>query len=229
MSDNRKKFLFDLHDFEKEAEEEKEKRKNKAPPAPSFSLEDMEQARKDSFAKGKAEGMQLAKDSIEQQTELLVQSLADDVKRLETAESQRQQDYLDHSIAISYRALEKILGPLLNETQEDQIKTALQGFFSDTAIKTDMTLYVHSSMIKAIEPYAQSLGNKLHLAADDKLSPVQARVEWDTGAFEFKPDVLMEQILQTIKAHVPDALDEGEKNPHNEEIGEHDHKEEQDS
>ena len=71
MSDKNKKFLFDLNNFDTYFEEEQKKK----PVEPTFSLQDMEDARVAAFEKGKAEGAQIAKDSIEQRTEILVQSL----------------------------------------------------------------------------------------------------------------------------------------------------------
>lgn len=220
MSEKNNKFLFDLHDFEKEIDEEKESRKVKAPPPPSFSLEDMEAARHVAFEKGKDEGLELAKNSIEQQTELLIQNLAEQIQTLENAEAARQQAYLTHTVAMAYKSLEKILPQILDHTKEELIKTALTEFFNDNSMKGALKLYVHSSMIESVERYAQSLNSNLVLASDDKLSSSQARIEWDNGAFEFKPDQLMEQILQTIKRRADDndqILDEAQKKPHTDE------------
>ena len=217
MTDKGKKFFFDLHDFEKEAEEEKEKRKNKTPPAPSFSLEDMEEARKASFDKGKEHGLQLARDSIEQRTELMVQSLADHVQALERAEQKRTDDYLAHSVAMTYKALKRLLQPLLDQKKEELIKAALIEFFAETTRKADMTLFIHPSMTDAISRHAQNLSSALAIKADNAMDPSQVRVEWASGIFEFKPDRLMEQILQTLEGRVENAdltLDDPSKKPH---------------
>ena len=219
MNQNENKFFFDLHDFEKEATEEKDKRNNKTPPPPSFSLEDMEEARAVAFEKGKAHGLDLAKDSIEQQTELMVQSLGVTIQKLEAAESARHTDFLNHSVAMTYKALEKMLPSILDNTKEDLMKASLAEFFTVNTVKSEMTLYVHSSMIPSIKKHASSLSNNLIVTSDDKLTTSQARIEWGDGAFEFKPDTLMEQILQTIKGRIVEdqqILDETQKKTHNE-------------
>jgi flagellar biosynthesis/type III secretory pathway protein FliH len=214
------KFFFDLHDFEKEAEEEKEKRSNKSPPAPSFSLEDMEEARRVAHEKGKEEGLQLAKDSIEQTTELIVQSLEDSVHALTKAEAQRHQDYLAHTVAITFKTVKKILPSLLDESKEDIIVAALTGFFAESTMKGDISLQVHPSMTEAVEKHIQKLGNTIVIEGNDQLNPAQAKVEWKNGLYEFTPDKLMEQILQTIKCRLPETdpiLDDPQKKPHNKE------------
>ena len=220
MSDNNKKFFFDLHDFQKEADQEKEKRKAKAPPPPSFSLEDMEAARHAALAKGKDEGIQMAKDSIEQQTELVVQSLADQIRTLETAEEQRYAAYLDQTVAISYKALEKILPGLLDVAKIDLMKQALNDFYMQTSTKGNLTLFIHPSMRDAMERHAKSLSATLSVEEDERMSPAQARIEWTNGAFEFTPDLLMEQILQTLQGRLSEndqILDDNQKNPHTDE------------
>lgn len=231
MTNKRKKFLFDLHDFQKEAEEEKERRKNKNPPPPMFSLEDMESARQHAFEAGKQEGLQQAKDSIEQQTEIAVQSLTDAIKTLEEAEASRYDAYLNHSVAMAYKALKKALSPLLDVTREDQIKAALQTFFQDNTQKSDLTLFVHSSMVTAIEKHAKGLSPTMVVEKDDTLSAAQARIEWTNGIFEFKPDALVVQILQLFEKQLPDSepsLDEQAKTQHNEEAPAEDQSEKQD-
>ena len=224
MTDKKKKFLFDLHDFEREAEEAKEKRKNKTPPAPTFSLDDMEAARTAAFEKGREKGLEQAKDSIEQQTELLVQSLGQTLADLQSAEQKRHDIYLNHAVSMTYKTVSKMLPLLLDETKDQLIKTALHEFFTETTLKNPLTLFIHPSMKAPLEKYIQTVNHDITIMDDETLNPTQTRVEWQNGAFEFKPDHLMERILQTIQGRlIEDAhdvseqiLDAPEKKPHNE-------------
>ena len=220
MANNYQKFFFDKYDFQREADEELERRKNKKPPEPTFSLADMEAARKAAFEDGRETGLQSAKDSIEQKTELLVQSAIENFKTVEIAEMARQQAYIDNAIRMSFKGLSTLLPAILETEKESLIQTALHDFFVEHTPKTQLTLFVHSTMTDPVTKYAQMLNPSLSVKPDDALSETQARIEWVDGTFDFDPDALMERILQTLKGKVETdgepVLDETAKTPHNE-------------
>ncbi len=208
-------FFGNLPDFEKEAEEAK--RLANMPKSPSFSLDDMEAARKASHEEGRLHGFEQAKNSIEQQTEILVQSLTDRIHALEQAEIARHENAVMQSIAIATKALEKLLPTIIEQEQETLIKAALADFFKDHIAKSDLTLIVNPDMQTAMEKYAPSLHPDLKLKTDNTLTSAQARLEWQDGVFEFKPDTMIESILATFNSyHGTDieTLDDNAKNPH---------------
>lgn len=219
MSDN-KKFLFDLNNFDVDYEEEK----NKKPKEPTFNLQDMEDARKAAFEQGKAEGLQTAKDGIEQRTEILVQSLAKSITSLETHEKERQEQFTQDALVIAYKTLAQIVPQILETTRSDNIKQFLSEFFLQTASKRNFCLFVHPEMIESVEPHAQHISSNLEIQGDSTLSPTQARIEWTHGTATFSPESIADKILLLIKENISDPtaleaelLDESEKNPHNEE------------
>lgn len=216
MSTHRNHFFFNsLPDFEKEAEEAK--RIAKMPKAPSFSLDDMEAARKASHEDGRLLGLEQATNSIEQQTEILIQSLTDRIHDLKQAEIKRHQKAVAQSIEIAQKALEKLLPAMMAQEQETFIKLALTDFFKDHIAKSNLTLIVHPDMQESMEKYAPLLHADLKLATSGDLTPAQARLEWQDGVFEFKPDVMIESILGMFKQYndTPvETLDDSVKNPH---------------
>lgn len=212
MAEKREHIFFNsLPDFEKEAEDHK--RLAKMPKAPSFSLEDMEDARKASYDKGHADGLQNAKDSIEQQTEILVQSLTARIHDLEQAEKERHDHAINNAIAIAQKSIQNLLPALLDNNGKSLILSALQEFFSDNTPKSDLTLFVHADMVKPLEKHVTQLSSTLNMKSDDALSITQARLEWVDGTFEFKPDAMVNQILETVKQYSP--LEDLAQNTHN--------------
>ena len=102
----------------------------------------------------------------------------------------------------------------------DLMKQALNDFYMQTSTKGNLTLFIHPSMRDAMERHAKSLSATLSVEEDERMSPVQARIEWTNGAFEFTPDLLMEQILQTLQGGLSEndqILDDNQKNPHTDE------------
>ena len=214
-------YFGNLPDFEKEAEEAR--RRAKMPKAPTFSLDDMEEARKAAHEEGRKKGLEQATNSIEQQTEILIQSLTERIHDLEKAESARHTDAVQNSILIATKALEKLLPTILMEEKETLIKHALNDFFSDHIAKSDLVLSVHSSMAGPMQKYAPLLHPDLKLETDDTLSTTSARLEWKDGVFEYKPEPMIDTIINALKDYAgvsTETLDEPAKNPHTDEVQE---------
>ena len=208
-------FFSNLPDFEKEAEEEK--RLRNTPKAPTFSLDDMEQARQSSHEEGRLLGHEQAKNSIEQQTEILVRSLTDRIHALEINEEKRYEEAINNSLVVTLKALEKLLPTIINVHNDALLRKSLEDFFADHSTKATMTLYVHPAMKESVQKYAPMLSPKLHLDTDEKLSNHQSRLEWEDGVFEFKPDEMIDTILDIIKQYAgggTESLDVAAKNPH---------------
>ena len=210
------KFFNNLPDFEKEAEEEK--RIRQMPKSPSFSLDDMEEARKASYDKGHAEGLQNAKDSIEQQTEILIQSLTNRIHDLEQGEDRRHDLAVTNAIAIAQKSIQHLLPDLIERSGQQLILESLQKFFSDNTPKSNLTLLVHPDMIDSIGKHAQNLSPSMTIKGDELLSTVQARLEWADGTYEFKPDIMVKDILAIVNQYLPktdDLLDDLAQTTHN--------------
>jgi flagellar biosynthesis/type III secretory pathway protein FliH len=222
MPHRRQNFFNSLPDFEQQAIEEK--MRAHAPVAPSFSLEDMEQARKESFDKGQEKGLQMAKDAIEQKTEILVQSMIDNIQIFEKNEIVRQADYIDNAVSIAYRATRKLLKTVLDAEKDTLIKRAIHDFMDDHTSKTALTLYVHPSMVQSVEKYTAMMSSTMVVNGDTALQDTQCRMEWVDGTFEFKPEAMVEQILTVMRppnVETPDdnaVVDAPEKITHNNEI-----------
>lgn len=215
MTDNGKKFLFDLNNFDEHFEAEK----NKKPPEPTFSLHDMEEARTAAFEKGKQEGAQIAKDSIEQRTEILAQSLAANINGLEQSEQKRREHYTQDMLSIVHKALKTMMPSLYKTAIAQEIEDFLRDFFRQTAPRSNFVLHVHPDMINQITPLAQKIHTDLVIAGDSALSPTTARIEWPYGCAQWNPDDMMHRILDIIAQQVSDPsllLDESAKNQHTE-------------
>lgn len=218
-----KKFLFDLHNFDEDEEaKNRQEKKPAAPPPPTFSLDDMEMARKQAFEKGKEEGARIAKESIEQRTELLVQSLAQNFAVLDAQEEARNRRFVDDSVLIVYNALKASLPTLLAEAAESEIKAALAAFFaSSSRSATQYKVFVHADMQDAIAKYAPQLHPSLSIEIDNTLPVSGSRIEWASGLAEWSPEKTVAQILGIIRPFIKqgsEIVDDSTKKSHNEPI-----------
>lgn len=217
---NNNLFFTDLPDFEKQAEEAV--RRKKMPATPTFSLEDMDEARKSTFEKGKEDGLQIAKDAIEQRTEILVQSIIENVHVLEESELARKKNYIENSVAITYKSIDKLLHAIITDQKEEMVKKSLYSFFKDHSKNTKLTIFIHPSMKESVVKYIEMLSHNIEIKTDDTLLDTQTRMEWIDGSFEFNPEGMIQSILDTIKDHIPresiEILDESPKKHHTDDI-----------
>lgn len=210
-----KKYLFDLNNFDEDAEELKRK---KEPPVPTFSLEDMESARRQSFDKGKEEGARIAKESIEQRTEILVQSIAQNLTALDAQEEKRNTRFVDDSVLMVYKALQASLPALMHEAAENEIKQALATFFAASNRAAQYKLFIHPDMKDAIGKYVSMLHSNLTLETDASLPATGARVEWAAGGADWAPEKAGQAVLDIIRPFIKDKselLDDSAKKTHN--------------
>lgn len=210
-----KKFLFDLHNFDELSDEE---RRKKEPPAPTFSLQDMEEARNGAFEKGKHEGAQIAKDSMAQRTEILVQSIAGNLTLLESQENERLSTFEQDYFILVHKALSAVFPKLLEETATMELKNFMTGFFHETTANNGYSLYIHPDMVDAVTPHAKKMHPAISVYADEKLTPSAARIEWTKGTAIWNPEKMANEILDIIARHVnnpAELLDESGKNKHN--------------
>lgn len=212
-----KKYLFDLHNFDIDAEAEK--KKDKTPPEPTFSIKDMEQARMESYEKGKAEGIQTAKESIEQRTEVVVQTLAAQLQQLEAKESERKADYEQSSLILIFNALQKIFPSLFEITKENEIKTYLEHFFQEAQSKIGYEITVHPDLQAPLEKYTQTLHPNTILSTNPQMSPNAVTIDWEKGCAHYNPEDMAQKLLDIIMDKVKDKselLDDSTKKTHNE-------------
>lgn len=214
-----KKYLFDLHNFDSDAEVNK--KKGKEPPEPTFSIQDMDQARVDSYEKGKAEGLQAAKESIEQRTEVVIQSIASHLAQLEASEAIRQRAFEQDSLILIYKTLSKVFNPLFDESKSQLIENFLQSFFQNTQMRTGFVLTVHPDVEEAVKKHIQSLPIQIDLETNSNISPNAAQIDWKKGTALYNPEDMAQKLLGIIADKVEDKaelLDDEAKTPHNKEI-----------
>ena len=179
----------------------------------------MEDARATSFEKGKIEGARIAREGIEQRTEMLVQGIAANMAQLELAEDARKQQFNDDSILLTYHALRAVFPDLLRQAAETEIKAALHRFMDQASTKTAFTLHVHPDMIEPLGKHVTAMHANMTVIAEPALPLSAARIEWEKGAAEWAPETIAGKILDHLRALLPaqpERLDGKAKKPHNE-------------
>lgn len=203
-------FFTGLPDFE--IEEAEEKRKAKLPKEPSFSLKDMEQARAEAKRQGYDEGLEAAKLSLEQKCEVLIHSIVQKINDFEDEDQKRHDLYIQNSVNVTNKAVTTLMAPLLDHSKIDLLQKSLADFFEGHSHKSQMTLFVHPTMIDPITPYIGMLSPNVVMEPDETLMDSDAKLKWVDGEFKYEPSQMVDHILNILGNYDTSSTDEEQNN-----------------
>lgn len=193
-----KKFLFDTHDFD--APEVVED----LPVVPTFSEAELEQARRDAEALGRAAGRaEAAAEALQAQEEkirILLDGVTIALGRLAAGEDRRETEKCVDAARIALRVIHKMM-PQLAATHglpevERIIAAAIEARREEPRIAITVATALLEPLKARIDAVAQGRGftNKIIILADDTLGPSDCRVEWADGGSERLVSRLLMQI-----------------------------------
>jgi len=202
-----RKFLFDQNCFDDDYVEEPE---FVEPPPPVFSEEELETARKDSYAQGKKDGLEEARVSREKFVSELIQKIQREFKTLFAAESERAALFETESVYLA-RAVFSRLFPLLNEKNglaevEAVIVNALENGRNIPEIIVEVNPDYVESVQQHIAKTAESLSaaGTCRIAANPALKAGDCHLVWQDGGAERSADAIADQIAQIFEQTLAD-------------------------
>ena len=223
--DDRKKFLFDLHNFGDDAAED-----DGPPPPPTFSEEELSAAKTAAYEQGKKDGYTDSQNSIEKQISILLENAKQSFFELQSKELEREKVYEQEAVMLALRVFEGIYPSSVSELGPEEVKNAVVNILRNAANQQNIKIDVSSNLLSAIEerlkPIQEELsGISISLNANEALSDNDMRIKWDNGGAVRDSEQLAAQILQSLKSEMPDSalrkeedLAEKEETRHNEEI-----------
>lgn len=213
----KKKFMFDLNDFNEDYVEEEELEEE---PPPTFSEEELEaaiqEARAQGFEDGKMQGIQQTKESLEQAVANTLERMAADMAILYAAESERETLYEQESVAMA-QVLFNTLFPLLEDKLgKEQFEKHLLSTLEKTHGQNNIQITVHPDIESAIKERVMQIANphahadKLVIKSEPSLGPYDYKITWDDGGAIRNRSEISEQ----ISAIISEALAQGPVNVH---------------
>jgi len=212
--DKAKKFFFDINDFDEEAIARKRAALRNAPP--TFSVEQMEAARKEAYDQGHKDGRAETLASIEKQTMDLVGQILAQIKHLEKSENARTALFSDQSALLASTIVARLFPVLTARFGQDE----MAGFIED-AVRAGLrsgvvSVHIHPERLEAmtqklaadinVKPYLDN--GKVVLVSDPAVAAQECQVTWPSGGAFWSPQAMMDEITR-ILAPVTDAVPDG--------------------
>lgn len=208
MADNTeiKKFLFDSNRFDAPDEDE-----NDEPVVPTFSEEELEQAKKIAYESGKSQGLKEAEASREKHVATLTESIMMDIKNLFSEEQGRASTYEEEAVRLSTQIFETLF-PYLNEKHGiDEIKSIIKQVLTAQSEQPSIVVEVNTEYKSDIDSFIENIKKQLHGSGDidvignEELGASDCRLSWKDGGARRDTQRLCTQILNTLQDGLADS------------------------
>lgn len=200
MDNNKDKFLFHLNDFSDEkpvnAEEEEK----------TFSEDELNQAREESFKLGTQDATQKIRGEHEERLVQCTETLTQHLSELLGAEARRDIEKSVDTARLTLSIVKKMMPNLSSKFAEDEIIALVKQALSDRPDEPRLVVVVHDEMLEPLRQKIDDITNsqafqgKVVIIADDTIALTDCRVEWADGGIEKDFKVLYAAIEKSFNS-----------------------------
>jgi len=219
----KKRFLFDIHDFDDPDKQKPEETAQVIAPAPTYSEDELriaiETAKDDGMRKGKQEGFREAEEGFTKQLHDITITLRDEIQGLINTESDRHEKTNGALYDLIVQALETALPSLVARGDLVSVQILIADILKTHSHEDGLVVTTHKDYIEPLENYfGQDQGDntpKLQFVAQketDENILATTKITWEHGGAIHNPEALKENIQKVLE----EALAENELTPQNE-------------
>jgi len=220
-----RKFLFDTDFDEEEPPEEKDESPDEEEAAepevivPTFSEEEMQAAREESFAAGKAEGVSEAAEATERRIADLLEKLNQQFGGLFRAQEEADTAILENAIAVACGIVRKVF-PALNDQGglaevERIVAVSLEKVLEEPEVTLSVNPDIEAALNQRLGTLVEKAGYKgtVKIVADESLDPGDCRLEWGGGGAKRDMNALWQEIDEIVERNLSGQPDRGKDTP----------------
>ncbi len=202
-------YLFDL-DFDASALPPEPEIVEEAPPPPTFSSEELQAARDEGYASGKAEGLSQTQSEFDLHLGEIIAAIQHNFATLAAAQTETNETTLRDAVQVALAINKKLFPEYARRHGLDEIEAFILGtlstLFSEAEITINVPEAIASEIAARLEPIAKpsGLSERLRVAADPTLGTADCKIEWGNGGAERNGELLMAEI-ETIAARFLDS------------------------
>jgi len=189
---------------------------------PTFSEEELELARLQSFEEGKKEGLAATTETL---TKQINQTLAQIDQQLERAflTQDSVNEALSHAaLSVAKGVCAKMLPALSERHSFGEVERVIVAVFNKIVEQPRVTISVHSSLSQALEERVLEISagkayqGEIVFQSDETMSPSDCKVEWSNGGSERDAKAMWEDISAIVERNIgddPALWDEPQETP----------------
>ncbi len=228
MSNDKKKFLFDLNNFDTPNEPEPiiEEEIEIEPPPPMFSEDEMDATRAVAHSNGMAQGRNEEKLSREERVAETLNKIAEEFSSLYAAETYREKQYEEESLKLCLEILKQTAPTLQNLLGMEALKGVLKEELLKQGNQSEIKIEVSAECVTEIDAFINTIWRDKDSAPNYKVLPNDdlqigaCKIEWADGGMIRNPEQtaasIKDKLEKLIKSKtVPDTALQLEKTAQN--------------
>jgi flagellar assembly protein FliH len=200
VSNERKKYLFDLNNFDSGRKPEVDP--DLPPPPPVFSLDEMESAEREGYLKGREEAFEEARVSREQYIASQVSGLNDQIRSLVLAEQMREKRFEEEALHIARTIFSRVFPSFSAKHSIDEVIQVIRDVV-DLQDRAKIIIDVPNADLEDIRAQIslliESSNGRLVLNGRDDLNAGSCRMHWENGGALREQDALVGAIVAAIE------------------------------
>jgi flagellar biosynthesis/type III secretory pathway protein FliH len=219
----KKRFLFDIHDFDKPEKSLADKEIENIPPAPTYSEDELrasiESAKEEGFRRGKQEGFRESEEGFTQKIYEITKTLGDDIKQLLETEEARHSKFSQEASKLIATALETALPALMEQGDFISTQYLISELLETHQHEESLAIHTDPEYIEPLQAYFEKRlddqSPKLKFIPQESSTEgalSETKITWEHGGAVRNPKELQENILKVLQV----ALAENELTPQNE-------------
>ncbi len=186
---SKKPYLFDTHKFDSDVELHEnlslEVEEEEVFVAPTYSQEELNQAKDEAYKQGKAEGFRESEEGYTGQIQNLTKTLNHNLANLLQAEELRKEQFKSETLK-SVVALFENAFPMLKEKHGlGEIEGIIEDVLAEHLGESKITIHVAPEYSESIDTFIKSKfqadENTLEVIADKEIAKDDARITWENG------------------------------------------------
>lgn len=202
VSEEPSPYLFDVSfDADQIARAEAEaKAKEEEPPEPTFTLLQIDEARKQGYDEGVQAGRKEASDGIENSMAQTLERIAEQFPNIVAAQSAANEQMMANAAEIAVTIMRKLTPTLLERHGAAEINTLMSECVSNLTDEPKIRIRVAADHAAEIEKRLEGLvsasgfDGRFLVEPDEKMEPTDCRIDWPGGGIEKRTEEIWSQI-----------------------------------
>lgn len=197
------KFLFDKHIFD---DDYVVTRESEPEPPPIFSLEELENAKREAYEKGRATAMREANASRDEHVAALIGKISADVHALFAAEHMRETAYEQESLRLAIAMLKKLFPAFEKRFGLDELKHVLVQTLEKSRGAVEIVVEASPANIEALQERVAQIGEmaagrefRLRMLPNEAMSKDSCKIFWSDGGVIRDSEQLAAQIANIME------------------------------
>ena len=169
---------------------------------PEFTKDEMAQAQKAAFEKGKKAGFKESEDGITNKMLGILQKIEQDISVLFSAEDKRNKIYEEEALHLTAKLFTKSFPRYMEEYGHEELKTLIITALSDNMTPEKISISLNKDLHEALSVFLKTqediLNKQISLKTDNELSDNDCRISWPGGGVICNRDATIEKIFDIL-------------------------------